>query len=88
MVNNLSKNLELGFGATVDLAVQIRGPSETLKRFSIAKKISIDLKEYTEAGTYHVPVEVALPEGCTLVNDPIVEVVLENKSGNGSKDKD
>lgn len=88
MVNNLAEDLEIEFGSIVDLAVQIRGPSETLKKFSIAKKISIDLREYTETGTYHVPVDVALPDECTLVNDPTVEIVLKNKSQSTAKDKE
>ena len=80
MVNNLSDDLELGYGTTVDLTVQIRGPSDILRKFSIAKKVSIDLKDYTEAGIYNVPVKVDLPDGCTLVDDLTVEVVLEDIS--------
>lgn len=45
------------------------------------KKVSIDLKDYTEAGTYTVPVSVELPEDCRLVNDVQVEVVLREASG-------
>ena len=60
--------------------VQIRGPEKTLESLSLAKKVSIDLKDYTEAGTYTVPVSVELPEDCSLVNDVQVEVVLQEAS--------
>ena len=49
-----------------------------LNLFSPAKKVSIDLKNYTEPGTYTVPVSVELPDGCTLVNEVNVEITLEN----------
>ena len=57
-VNNLDSRLELSYGTVVDLEIQIKGPSEVLSVFSIAKKVSIDLKDYTKPGTYTVPVTV------------------------------
>lgn len=79
VVNNLSSNLSVNYDSTVDLEIQIKGPSDVLNVFSPAKKVSIDLKEYTEPGTYVVPVSVELPEGCSLVNDVSVEIVLEKQ---------
>ena len=78
-VNNLDSNLELSYGSVVDLEIQIKGPDATLNTFSIAKKVSIDLKDYTRPGTYNVPVSVELPSGCSLVNEVSVEVILEEK---------
>lgn len=80
VVSNLAEGLEISYGSTVDLELQIRGPEETLDSLSLAKKVSIDLKDYTEAGTYTVPVSVELPEDCSLVNDVQVEVVLQEAS--------
>lgn len=54
-VKNLSENLQLSYGA-VDFEIQVRGPAEKLKVFSTAKKVSIDLKNYSVPGTYIVPV--------------------------------
>lgn len=79
VVNNLSSNLNISYDSTVDLEIQIKGPSDVLNVFSPAKKVSIDLKEYTEPGTYIVPVSVELPDGCSLVNDVSVEIVLEKR---------
>lgn len=78
-VNNLDSNLELSYGSVVDLEIQIKGPDATLNTFSIAKKVSIDLKDYTRPGTYTVPVSVELPSGCSLVNEVSIEVILEEK---------
>ena len=78
-VNHLAEDLELSYGA-VDLEIQVRGPAEALKVFTVAKKVSIDLKNYETPGTYLVPVVVELPEGCTLVDSEEVEIILEKKT--------
>ena len=79
-VNNLSEDLEISYGTMVDLEIQVRGPSETLDVFSTARKVSIDLKNYDNPGTYTVPVTVELPDACSLVNNVSVNIVLEKKS--------
>ncbi len=87
-VNNLSEDLEITYGAVVDLEIQVRGPEEVLKVFSTARKVSIDLKNYAVPGTYIVPVAVELPEGCTLVNSVQVEVILEKKAEDKEEEMD
>lgn len=82
MVNNLTDGLQVSYDSTVDLEIQIKSPSAVLDVFSIAKKVSIDLKDYTAPGTYRVPVTVELPDGCSLVNEVSVEVVLEEADSN------
>ncbi|MCI8798129.1 MAG: hypothetical protein HFG89_15080 [Dorea sp.] len=77
-VKNLSENLQLSYGA-VDFEIQVRGPAEKLKVFSTAKKVSIDLKNYSVPGTYIVPVSVDLPEGCKMVSDVEIEIILDKK---------
>lgn len=79
-VNNLAEDLELVYGAVVDLEIQVRGPAEVLKVFTIARKVSIDLKNYQTPGTYLVPVTVELPDGCELVDSEEVEIILEKKT--------
>ena len=78
-VKNLANDLEISYRA-VDLEIQVKGPAEILKVFTLAKKVSIDLKEYQDAGTYLVPVVVELPDGCTLVDREEVEIILEKKT--------
>ena len=82
MVNNLADELQISYDSTVDLEIQIKGPSAVLDVFSIAKKVIRDLKDYTTPGTYRVPVTVELPDGCSLVNEVSVEVVLEEADSN------
>ena len=77
-VNNLSEDLQLSYRA-VDFEIQVRGPADVLKVFSTAKKVSIDLKNYTIPGTYIVPVSVDLPDGCTMASDVEIEITLEAK---------
>ena len=74
--------LSISYGSTVDLEIQIKGPGDALNLFSPAKKVSIDLKKYTNAGTYTVPVSVELPDGCSLVNNVNVEIILEKTKQN------
>lgn len=77
-VNNLSENLQLSYGA-VDFEIQVRGPADKLNVFSTAKKVSIDLKNYSIPGVYIVPVSVDLPEGCKMVSNVEIEIILEKK---------
>ena len=69
-----TKSFEISTGSII----LEKGPNDVLNLFSPAKKVSIDLKNYTEPGTYTVPVSVELPDGCTLVNEVNVEITLEN----------
>ena len=87
VVNNIAEGLSINYGSMVDLEIQIKGPSDALSLFSPAKKVSIDLKNHTEPGTYNVPVTVELPDGCSLVNEVSVEITLE-KSKQSSKTQD
>ena len=78
ILENIADGLSINYGSTVDLEIQVKGPNDVLNLFSPAKKVSIDLKNYTEPGTYTVPVSVELPDGCTLVNEVNVDITLEN----------
>ena len=78
ILENIADGLSINYGSNVDLEIQVKGPNDVLNLFSPAKKVSIDLKNYTEPGTYTVPVSVELPDGCKLVNEVNVEITLEN----------
>ena len=86
VVSNLASNLEVSYGTTVDLELQTRGPEETPQSLTLAKKVSIDLKNYTSTGTYTVPLKVDLPEDCTLASEADVEIILRQKS-NSTEDE-
>ena len=79
IVNNLSEDLVLNYDQAEALEVHIRGPRESLDSLSLEKKVSIDLTDYMEAGSYTVPVAVELPEDCALETEVSIQIVLEEK---------
>lgn len=78
VVKNLDSSLVEKFETAVDVEIQLRGPRNLLSNLSLSNKVSIDLKDYKEAGTYNVPVKVDV-EGVSVVQPVSVEVVLEKK---------
>lgn len=78
-VNNLPDNLTLSYETADVLEIQIRGPSDILNKYEVNQNISIDLSEYTKAGIYTIPVDIKLPEGCTLEEPVTVNIVLKEK---------
>lgn len=78
-VNHLSEDLKMSYETVDALQVQVRGSAEQLENLDIDQSISIDLSGYTEEGTYEVPVNVVLPEGCVLDNEVSVKVVLKKQ---------
>ena len=79
VVTNLADGLNMKYSSVDAIELQIRGPKDVLESYDIQKKTSINLKDYTEPGTYEVPVEVKLPSGCTLEEPVMVSVILEKK---------
>ena len=69
IVEQLSEDLVLTYDQTEALEIHVRGPRETLNNLSLERKVSIDLSEYTEQGSYTVPVNVELPDDCALEAD-------------------
>ncbi|MFV0363179.1 MAG: YbbR-like domain-containing protein [Suipraeoptans sp.] len=83
VVKNLDDKLETSFDTAVDIEIQLQGEESVLDVLSLANKVSIDLKDYTEPGTYTVPVSVELPSGVKLVNSLEIKVILKQKSDGG-----
>lgn len=83
-VKNLSEDLRLSYNKTDNLEVHVRGSKDQLDALDIERIATINLAEYTKAGTYKVPVQFKLPDGCTLVEDVEVELVLEEKESGGN----
>lgn len=78
-VNNLAEDLKVTYEPEAELSLQFTGQAELLDALDITEAVSIDLKKYTEAGTYKVPVSVDVPEGITLRGNPVITVILEEK---------
>ncbi len=85
-IQNLDKNLNCDFGSIVDVEIQVRGPEETLSKFSPTKRVTLNLKRYKRPGKYKVPLTVDLPKDCTLVNKVYVSVTLEKKTSENETD--
>lgn len=83
-VKNLGENLRMSYNKTDNLEVHVKGSKEQLDTLNIEQIAIIDLAEYTKAGTYKVPVQFKLPDGCMLTEDVEVELVLEEKDSGGN----
>ncbi len=82
-VTNLDDDFRMSYGKTEDLEVHVRGTKDKLDGLNIERMAVIDLEEYKKAGTYTVPVQLELPEGCSLEEKVTVEVILEKKENGG-----
>lgn len=80
IVNNLAEDLTMSYATSDILEVQVSGPKDTLDELKLDQAISIDLKEYTDEGTYEVPVDVRLPEDCSLEKEISLKVILKKKN--------
>lgn len=76
-VNNLAKGLAMQYEKAEALEILVRGPRAELEELDIDAIVSIDLKSYTEPGTYVVPVLVELPERCSLEKEVSVTIILK-----------
>lgn len=72
-------NLEKGPEQEVEL--QFSGSKEALEKLNSEKiTASVDLSQYTEAGTYTVKVQVKeLPEGCIYIGEATIKIILTKK---------
>lgn len=72
---NLEQNLNAVFdSSTVD--IRIKGSDEALETLSAdAITAKVDLTDFSE-GTFMVPVEVELPEGFSLAEEPMIELTI------------
>lgn len=79
VVNGLREELSLAYETGDAVQAQVSGPSDVLESLEMQKCVSIDLSDYKEAGEYEVPVNVKLPQSCTLENAVTVNIILEEK---------
>lgn len=79
-INNLAENLSATMEVSGDLEVYFTGKEELLEKLDIKNAASIDLRDYTEPGTYEVPVYIAVDSDVVLMNNPVVTVTLAQKT--------
>ncbi|MCB7305227.1 CdaR family protein [Bariatricus massiliensis] len=79
------KNVPTGFkavlGTTGSVEIVVQGPEEELEKLELDQSdVSVNLLTYTTAGTYEVPLEVNLPEKCSLVsNNYTIQITMEKQ---------
>ena len=78
-MNNLSDKLKISYEPDAEVSLNFTGKEELLETLDITAAVSIDLKSYTEPGTYEVPIIVDVPEGITLQETPVIKIILEEK---------
>ncbi|SHK61821.1 CdaR family protein [Hespellia stercorisuis] len=78
-VTNLTDGLKSQFETMDDLTLEFTGSQDVLDTLNIKNAAFINLKSYTTAGTYEVPVEVETPTGVTINGTPTVKVTLTKK---------
>lgn len=87
-INNLSENLQVSYQPDAEVALQFRGDQERLDALDIKNAVSVDLSNYTEPGTYEVPVDVIVPDEITFVEGAVVTLTLSEKTDDSSTDQE
>ena len=80
-IENASDKFTLEKGPEQEVELQFSGRKEALDKLTSENITAIvDLKKFTEEGTYDVPVKVTeLPEECTYIGNATVQIVLKKK---------
>ena len=65
------------FAALENIEIHVTGSDEALESLTQPPAVYVNMETYTKAGTYTVPLEAKLPEGCSLVGSPKVQITLE-----------
>jgi len=80
-IENAPSKFNLEKGPEQEVELQFSGSKEALENLNSEKiTASVDLYQYTEAGTYTVKVEITeLPEGCTYIGEATIQIVLKKK---------
>lgn len=78
VVNNLQEGFRYSYVSGSNLEIKVQGDQELLDSLELGEgSLSINLVTYREPGEYDVPVEIRLPEGCSLAEDVVIKVRLE-----------
>ena len=79
-IDNLSENLQVNYEPDAEITLRFTGDEALLDTLDISNAVSVDLEDYTEPGTYDIPVRVNLPSGITLDGQVSVQLTLEEKT--------
>ena len=79
VIEKVTGDLKPGVATLENIELHITGTDEALEKLTEIPAVSVNMEKYTMPGTYTVPVEVMLPEGCSLVGSPKVQIKLEEQ---------
>lgn len=82
IINDLSDDLTVSYKPDAEVVFTFSGEQSRLDSLDISNAVSVDMKGYTQPGTYDVPVTIALPDGITLTSKVTVQLTLEKKQVN------
>lgn len=78
VVNNLPEGMKYSYPSEDVLEIKVTGDQDVLDSLELEEgSVSINLVTYKEPGEYNVPVEVKLPENCSLVEPVTIKVQIE-----------
>ena len=78
-ITNLSDDLQVSYEPDAEISLQFRGEQDLLDVLDISNAVSMNLKDYKQAGTYNIPVEIDVPDGIEVVGEPTVSITLQEK---------
>lgn len=79
VIEKVTGDLKPGVATLENIELHITGTDEALEKLTEIPAVSVNMEKYTMPGTYTVPAEVMLPEGCSLVGSPKVQIKLEEQ---------
>lgn len=77
VLEKIAAGLKPTFAALENIEIHVTGSDEALESLTQPPSVYVNMETYTQAGTYTVPLEAKLPEGCSLVGSPKVQITLE-----------
>ena len=79
VLEKVAGGLKPTVAALENIEIHVMGSDEALEKMTEAPSVYVNMEPYTTPGTYTVPIEAELPEGCSLVGSPKVQISLEQQ---------
>ena len=80
-LKNVAPGLKAEFNTTGIVSIKVKGPKEILDDLQLDQSnVSLNMLTYTTPGEHNVPLEVSLPDECSLVDSGLsVKIILEKQ---------
>lgn len=79
VLEKVAGGLKPTVAALENIEIHVMGSDEALEKMTEAPSVYVNMEPYTTPGTYTVSIEAELPEGCSLVGSPKVQISLEQQ---------